>query len=303
MSGQLRSTRRSLRRPSRAEFADLKRALARALDVDHRRLSLTHGATESNSLALWFLARDLTRRLGRVPSAGFVLPEYPPLLEVARIAGLRTEPTARPDLTVVSDPNNPTGLRVDRTFLSEAFATRRATLIDETFREFTPGRSWSTRDQAGLWCTGTFTKAYAADSVRVGWVVAPEESSLDFARFHGVLMDSLPEPSIRLAAALLRDRSKILGEARRIFFHNRSILAKPFPLARPIAAPLWFDRPPGPETGDDLARRAVTHGILICPGSFFGEGAGVRLTLTRRSFPRDLAAYLAVRNNGTGARG
>jgi aspartate/methionine/tyrosine aminotransferase len=302
MAGELRTARRSLRRPPLTDVVDLKRTLARTLGVDRHRLSLTHGATEANTLALWFLARDLTRRLGRAPSAGFVLPEYPPLREVARIAGLRTGPTPRPDLTAVSDPNNPTGLRVARPFLDEAFATRRATLIDETFREFTPGPSWAARDLPGLWCTGTFTKAYAADEVRVGWVVAPEEASADFARFHGVLMDGVPDHSVRLAAGLLRDRSSILAEARGVFRRNRAHLAERFPEARAIAAPLWFDRIAGPGAGDELAHRAVPRGVLVCPGSFFGDDSGVRLTLTRRTFPQDFAAYLAVRDRESAPR-
>ncbi|MCI4351444.1 MAG: pyridoxal phosphate-dependent aminotransferase [Thermoplasmata archaeon] len=295
MRGELRSVVRSFRKLPPAERSGVRRALAKALGVSGGRLVLTHGATEANTLALQFLARDLARRLGRVPSAGFVVPEYPPLLEIARLAGLRTEASARPDVTVLSDPNNPTGLRVGRTFLAEAFATRPVMLIDETYREFTPGRSWATADRAGLWCTGTFTKAYAGDEVRVGWVIAPEESAAEFARFHGVLMDGIPEHSLRMAAAVLRNRGTILAEARSIFRANRAALERRIPEARAIAAPLWFDRPGGRESGDELAHRAVTAGVLVCPGSFFGDASGVRLALTRRSFPRDLDAYLAVR--------
>ncbi|MCI4344468.1 MAG: aminotransferase class I/II-fold pyridoxal phosphate-dependent enzyme [Thermoplasmata archaeon] len=296
MYGQLRRTVTALRRVPDAEPVELVRRLASLLGVDRRRISLTHGATEANSLALLFLARDLSRSLGRVPNAGFSIPEYPPMLDATRVAGFRTDPELRPDFTALSDPNNPTGLRVERSFLDEAFATRRATLIDETFREFTPSPSWGSVGRPGLWCTGTFTKAYGGDDIRVGWVVAPEESAAEFARFHGLLTDEVPDHSIRSAMSLLRHRTQILAEARGIFRRNRRALGRAVPEARAIAAPLWFDRRGAPGAGDALAHRAAGLGVLVCPGSYFGDDSGVRLTLTQRSFPNDLAVYLQIRN-------
>jgi aspartate/methionine/tyrosine aminotransferase len=296
MYGQLKATRVALRRPRDADALDLVRRLASLLGVHRRRVSLTHGATEGNALALLFLARDLNRSLGRAPNAGFAVPEYPPIVDVTRLAGFHVDPGLRPDLTVLSDPNNPTGLRADRTFLDESFATRRATLIDETFREFTTAPSWAEVGRPGLWCTGTFTKAFAGDDIRVGWVVAPEESAGDFARFHGLLTDDIPDHSVRCAMALLDHRRKILKEARGIFQRNRAVLAREIPEARTMAAPLWFDRRGGAGAGDALAHRAVRAGVLVCPGSFFGDDSGVRLTLTQRSFPEDLPPYLSVRN-------
>ena len=297
MYGQLRTTTAALRRAPDAEPGDLIRRLSSLLGVDRRRISLTHGATEANSLALLFLARDLNRSLGRVPNAGFVVPEYPPIVDATRVAGFRTDRELRPDLTVITDPNNPTGLRVDRAFLDESFATRRATLIDETFREFTTAPSWAEVGRPGLWCTGTCTKAYAGDDIRVGWVIAPDESATEFARFHGLLTDGVPDHSVRSAMALLRHRTKILKEARSIFQRNRSLLARTVPEARAIAAPLWFDRRGGPGAGDALAHRAARAGVLVCPGSYFGDDSGVRLTLTQRSFPRDLPSYWEVRDH------
>ncbi len=71
-------------------------------------------------------------------------------------------------------------------------------------------------------------------------------------------------------------------------------------MAGPVA-PVFFDRV-RTESGDDLARRCLLASVLVCPGTFFGDPGGVRLCLTRRSFPNDLEAYLRVRN-GPGATG
>ncbi|MHB8352324.1 MAG: hypothetical protein ACYDFT_06545, partial [Thermoplasmata archaeon] len=47
--------------------------------------------------------------------------------------------------------------------------------------------------------------------------------------------------------------------------------------------------------GDRLTRAALRAGVLVAPGTLFGDRTGVRVCLTRRSFPKDLASYLQVR--------
>jgi aspartate/methionine/tyrosine aminotransferase len=64
-----------------------------------------------------------------------------------------------------------------------------------------------------------------------------------------------------------------------------------------LAAPLWFDRGPGALPGDSIAQEGIRRGILVCPGSFFGDPTGVRLCLTRRTFPGDLLKYLDLRGS------
>src|SRR4029077_19364054 len=87
-------------------------------------------------------------------------------------------------------------------------------LMDETFREFSGLRSVAADRAPGVWATGTLTKAFGADPIRVGWVVPPEDQAEDFGRFHGVVTDGIPDEWLRLAAGVLERAEHILGAAR-----------------------------------------------------------------------------------------
>jgi histidinol-phosphate/aromatic aminotransferase/cobyric acid decarboxylase-like protein len=270
--------------------------LARAVGVASDRLFLTHGATEGNTLVTFFLARRRRARTARPPRLRTPVPEYPPLRDTASWAGyvLARRPGGC-DLTILSDPNNPTGHR----WTDAEFARWRDgstdVLVDETFREFTSAPSRARAGRTGVWTTGTFTKAYGADPIRVGFVVAPPDAAREFRDFHGLVLDDLPAASVQAARALLRRRTAILTETRSVFERNRRQLAEATPDGAAIAAPVWFDRLPRAADGDRLARALLRRGVLVCPGRFFGDPAGVRLCLTQRSFAEDFAAYLEER--------
>jgi aspartate/methionine/tyrosine aminotransferase len=168
-------------------------------------------------------------------------------------------------------------------------------LVDETFREFTPTPSITRRSGRGVWVCRSFTKAYGADGLRVGYVVAPEEEAERFEAFHSLVLDSLPLHSVAAVRAIVRDRDRILAETRQRFRTNLAALRKAVPGTPELAAPVWFDRGSGEGDGDRFSRRALDAGVLICSGSFFGDPTGVRVCLTQRSFPRDLDAYLPLR--------
>lgn len=303
MGDQLQSVRRALRTVMAADPAALRAELARAVGVSRDRLFLTHGATEANTVVAFFLAHRLrSRGVGR-PRARVPCPEYPPLSATAMLAGFRPARRGdRADLTLLSDPNNPTGEPVAPAARGAPGEGGGATLVDETFREFTSARSRARGNVPCLWTTGTFTKVYGGDGVRVGFVVAPGDEAEEFARFHGVLLDDLPDASVRAARALLRDRATITAEARSIFETNRRTLLAAHPEAVGLRAPVWFDRPPGWPDTEAFARALLDHGVLVCPGSYFGDPSGVRLCLTRRTFPADLARYDAVRDARAPAR-
>jgi histidinol-phosphate/aromatic aminotransferase/cobyric acid decarboxylase-like protein len=293
MVGSLRSVPRSLRRLPPAD-ADLLRArLARLVGVSDDALFLTHGASEGNAIVLHYVAGRLRERLGRAPRLRVERPEYPPIPDTADVAGFEVvaEGTAV-DAAALSAPRNPLGTTVGDGELDELARGTRALLVDETFREFTDRPSSARRNRRGHWVTGTFTKAYGADAIRVGYVAAPPESVDSFARYHGLVTDRVPTHSVSAALALLRDRNTILTEARGILRANERALRAEVPELPPLGAPVWLDR--GVD-GDRLARRALRSGVLVSPGSFFGAPNAVRIGLTRRTFPDDLAAYLAVR--------
>jgi aspartate/methionine/tyrosine aminotransferase len=175
-------------------------------------------------------------------------------------------------------------------------------LVDETFREFGGHRSFLGMGHPRLWATGSFTKFFAADDLRVGFVVAPEGVTTEFARFHGLVTNQLAPYSVAGATQALRNREKIRRTVFGVLRANSSALRKAFPDTRSLDGPVMFDRLPTGEHSAALARRALESSVLVCPGSFFGDPSGVRLCLTRRSFPRDLAAYLDVRDRRSGPR-
>ncbi|MCI4332872.1 MAG: pyridoxal phosphate-dependent aminotransferase [Thermoplasmata archaeon] len=296
MVGSLRSVAGSLARLPAPDPDRLRRRLAVGVGVPSDALFLTHGASEANAIVLHFLAGKLRTRLGRAPRLRVEAPEYPPIPDTGRVAGFRVVGSGgSADAAALSAPRNPLGTPVGDGELDDLADGTLALLVDETFREFSDRPSSARARSPGRWITGTFTKAYGGDAIRVGYVAAPPESVERFASYHGLVTDRVPLHSVSAALALLRDRRTILAESRRIFRSNERALRDAFPDLPPLGAPVWFDR--GVD-GDRLARRAVRAGVLVCPGSYFGAPHAVRIGLTRRTFPVDLQAYLAVRKSG-----
>ncbi len=297
MYGTVATVQAALREPEVPDAERLREEIGDVVEVSARRVFLTHGATEGNTAVLFFLAGRLRRHGGRSPRVRVPVPEYPPLWEAAELAGFRrSAPGAAADLAVFSNPNNPTGLSAtgpERAMLLDGV---RAALVDETFREFGTAPSLARGGDPRLFTTGTFTKVYGADALRVGYVVVPDELRRPFAGFHGVLLDELPPASVAGARAILARRPAVLREVRGRFQRNRRALARAVPGVPALSAPVWFDRGKDGLDGDRLQRRAVRRGVLVCSGSYFGDPTGVRLCLTQTSFPDDLAAYLRVRD-------
>jgi histidinol-phosphate/aromatic aminotransferase/cobyric acid decarboxylase-like protein len=297
MKGVLATAEAALRTPGEGDALDLQTAIARIHGASPGNVFLTHGATEGNALVLLFLVRSISRSRGRMPRVWLPSPEYPPLRDMALWAGARPARARRShDLAVLSNPNNPRGVCLSSGEANELLSRGAPVLVDETFREFTAHPTLAGRGHRDLWVTGTFTKVYGADSIRVGFVVAPPGGEASFGHLHGLLLDNLPRASVQGALALLRERSRILRESRGLFRRNERILHHHLGGFPRLSAPVAFDRGLSGLPGDDLAHQAAARGVLVCPGSFFGDGTGVRLCLTRRTFARDLEAYLKVRD-------
>lgn len=302
LSGMQGSVRHPAPRAGEISSADsevLRGELADGLGVDPRRVFLTPGATEANSRVLAYLSG---RARGRRRAARVHFPEYPPLFDGARWAGFRPDPsrTNRPAVAVVSNPRNPEGDRWSTARLLEWSEGADSLLVDETFREFAHAPSVHDLPRPGVWTTGTFTKFYAGDDLRVGFVVAPEEERPRFSEYHGVVADPLSNFAIAAALATWRARDRLRREVDSVLERNRAAFRRSFPDSTGPEAPVAFDR--GPPDGERCARRVLRSSVLVCPGGLFGDPTGVRLCLTRRSFPADLAAYLAARGPGRSAR-
>lgn len=302
MAGSVEHPRPTDEEVRTAKESDLRQALAERIRVDPGRVFLTHGATEANGWLASFLAgpgatRERTLRVQ--------FPEYPPFVDAFRAMGFRLAFARRAAAVgVISQPRNPEGdlWPADR-FAAWAEGADQV-VVDETFREFGGTPSLSSTGHPGWWTTGTFTKFFGADDLRVGFVIAPPERSAAFAAFHANVVDHVPPYSVAGALATLRDQDRIARDVRAVLEPNRRAWSAAVHAPPPVA-PVAFDRTD--EDGRTLAERCVRASVLVCPGDLFGDPSGVRVCLTRRSFREDLAAYLDVRDRrevtGPGATG
>ncbi|MGA7923538.1 MAG: aminotransferase class I/II-fold pyridoxal phosphate-dependent enzyme [Thermoplasmata archaeon] len=295
MVGELRTTEEALVPSHPATSPEVTERLSEILNVGSDRIFLTHGGTESNVSVLLFLARRVRKDHHRRSRLRIVPPEFLPTAEGAWAIGYAPAKGTSADVYALSQPNNPSGGAVPAEELAKRSEGVSATLVDETFREFTTTRSAAEADRPGRWVTGSLTKAYGADRVRVGYVVAPSQDRDAFGPFLSLVLDELPTASAGQALALLDRREAILGESRSRFQTNLEELRRRIPDAPSLAAPVWFDTAIEPRDGRAFARNALEAGVLVCPGVFFGTPRGVRVCLTRRTFPTALNAYLGVR--------
>jgi histidinol-phosphate/aromatic aminotransferase/cobyric acid decarboxylase-like protein len=276
-----------------AQESELRERLARLHEVDPRRVFLTGGATEANAAVLQFLSR---RDRAGPRRCRVRYPEYPPLFDAARELGWAASDRPGPaSLALVSRPRNPEGVLWPLSELDRWAEGTRHLVVDETFREFSGTGSLAARGRPRTWVTGSFTKFYGADDLRVGFAVAPEEAAEDFARYHGLMNDTLARYSVAGALACLDALPRIRREVRTIVSRNVRVLRRAL-RAPSLGAPLYFDRVPG-VSGETVALRCLARSVLVCPGAFFGDPSGVRLCLTRATFPRDFRAYLEVRDS------
>ncbi len=286
--------RSALRRPAAPDPSKLRRELAAIHRVPVSTVFLTHGATEATTLVLFYLARAL-RPHRRTLRCAVACPEYPPIPGTARWAGFQVVgPRADADVAALSQPNNPTGRLWGEAELERAAEGRSAILVDETFREFTRAATWAGRPSSRVWVVGSFTKLYGGDDLRVGYIIPPRDAAESFEPFHGLLLDELPPASVAGARALIRDRDRILPDVRARVRRNAEALEEHLPGLAQDGAPVVFDRPRRTPT-EGLGRAALRAGVLVAPGHFFGDPSGVRLGISRPTFPEDLRAYLRVR--------
>jgi len=287
------------RRVSREIARTLRAELADHLDIDPRRLFLAHGASEANAWVLGWLARYRCSGT-RVARARVRYPEYPPLFDGARALGFVVRGDGRPvDVAVTSRPRNPGGELWTEETLSDFAEGARALVVDETFREFAEVPSVAARGMAGVWATGSFTKYFGADEVRVGYAVTPPAEAASFGRYVGLVSDEIAPASAAAALGPLRTIGRVRKAVRAVLAPNLAAFARAFPGAKLPAAPLHFDWLTR-TTGRSFARRCLGASVLVCPGEYFGEPRGVRLCLTRRATPAALRAYRRVRDRWVG---
>ena len=254
-------------------------------------------------------------------------PGYQSLHEVARAAGadvtlhelreadgwaldverLRREVTPTTRLIVVNAPHNPTGMLPDRaTFdaLVTVAADAGARLfMDEVYRglEFdeTDRLPTGADTQADGVSLGVMSKAYALAGLRIGWLATRDRELLArVAAFKDYTTICSSAPSEILAIMALRARDRVLARSRAIIAANLELVdaffdnwADRFAWVRPRAGSIGYPRltVPGVRIDDWAAQLVETEGVLLIPGSQFGQpGNHFRLGFSRADLPEAL---------------
>jgi aspartate/methionine/tyrosine aminotransferase len=255
-------------------------------------------------------------------------PGYQSLYEVARAAGadvtlhelhetqrwaidldlLRRQVTPATSLIVVNLPHNPTGMLADRaTFealVSIAAEAGAHLLVDEVYRglEIDPADRLPTGADAGPFgiSLGVMSKAYALAGLRIGWLASHDRDLLGrVATFKDYTTICSSAPSEILAIIALRARDQVLARSRAIVAANLDLLdaffdewADRFSWIRPRAGSIGYPRltVPGVRIDDWAAELVEAEGVLLLPGSQFGDGGNhFRLGFGRTDLPEALA--------------
>ena len=255
-------------------------------------------------------------------------PGYQSLYEIARAAGadvtlhelreearwaldldlLRRQVTPATRLIVVNAPHNPTGTLPDRaTFeglVAMAAGCGAYLMVDEVYRglEFDPAdRLPAAADAAtkGI-SVGVMSKSFAMAGLRIGWLASHDRELLaHVAAFKDYTTICSSGPSEILAIIALRARDRVLARSRGIVLDNVAHLdafftrwPDTFEWVRPRGGSIGYPRltVPGIEVDDWAARLVEAEGVLLLPGSQFGDpGNRFRIGFGREDLPEALA--------------
>ena len=172
------------------EAAPLREAIARAHDLDPASIVITPGSAAAIYLALAALLREVRTCTVFAPTFG----EYAPAVQTAGGIVRRVE-TRAPEfdiddvpetpVTVLCNPNNPTGRYLDRAAVEAVLARTGHLVIDAAYEPFAEAR-WDAddlvREGAPVTVIHSFTKIFAMPGVRLGYVVAPPDIAREITR-------------------------------------------------------------------------------------------------------------------------
>jgi hypothetical protein len=285
---------------------DLREAIADACKVPAQQVITTQGT----ALGIFLLGLELCRT---GDEAVLVTPCFPPSRDslvgagaIVREVALSFDDSYRLDLdrieaslssktklVSVASPQNPSGVQTPRTTVETLLAMmgRRAPqallFIDETYREATYGVTPVADSFTGLdprIVTGaSISKALGAPGLRTGWLTVADtdlRARLAVAKMNTVISGSVLDET--LAAALLRNRERVLGPRRRLLAGSIAELSswceaerERIEWVQPNAGALCCLRL-RPGAFDDAAvsrfwRLLPRHDLQLASGSWFGE--------------------------------
>jgi aspartate/methionine/tyrosine aminotransferase len=234
-------------------------------------------------------------------------PCYQSLAEVARSIGcavdpwpLREEEGWAPDpaelrrllrprtrAVVVNSPHNPTGFQMTLAIFREVIwlAEERGFLLfsDEVYRE----AEYREEDRLPAACDlseacvslGVMSKSYGLAGLRIGWLATRNARLLEaVASLKDYTTICSSAPSEFLAELALRHRQSLLRRNLGLIHDNLQVLdgffarhPERFSWRRPRAGPVAFPRLEGAEVESFCDRLRESSGVLLLPGSVFGD--------------------------------
>jgi aspartate/methionine/tyrosine aminotransferase len=266
---------------------------------------VTNGSAEANFAALWQLVESGTEAVillpaymqasGLVESLGGRVREVWLREELGwqpRPGDIEAAVTDRTSVIIVTNPNNPTGATLQAPARSELLRAAERVgawiLADEVYTGAEidgPETPTFWQPDARVIATGSLSKAYGLPGLRIGWAVAPLDSSeriwarKDYTTIGpGQLTDRLAalalDPLVR-PRLLSRTRSYIVSGLERLdaWLARMSV----FHYRRPDAGAILYARYELPISAAELAERLrARHSLLIVPGIHFQMDAYLR---------------------------
>ena len=257
---------------------DFINEIASLHDVDPHRIVITHGATEAFGLIML----DLMRKGFKTCNVN--VPEYELIYKTPEIYGYKK---GEDGIYALSLPNNPTGT------MPELKGGYKTAVIDETFYEFYSDLNKFRHDSGYL--INTFTKFYAGDDLKLGYIIAPDrQSALDIYGYKGLVVENVSYINVSAGVKILRDHDKIASFVRGIVSSNHRILInnmgklKFYKNIKPLNVPVSFvdyseyTKMDSDKLSDILAK----NGVSAVPARLFGvNGTYLRVCITRPDFP------------------
>ena len=201
--------------------------------------------------------------------------------ELRRLIGRRTR------AVVINSPHNPTGFHMTPALFREVvrLAEERSVLLfsDEVYREAEyreADRLPAACDQSEACVSlGVMSKSYGLPGLRIGWLATRHARLLQaVAALKDYTTICSPAPSEFLAELALRHRQALLRRNLDLIRGNLQVLeaffarhAQRFAWRRPLAGPVAFPRLLGAEVEGFCDRLRERSGVLLVPGSAFGD--------------------------------
>ena len=248
-----------------------------------------------------FLAYPALARLAGAEPVGYGLAADFSLDPDAFRAALDRTPAAK--LAVINHPGNPTGAGASRQALAEvaeACAARGVLLLsDEVYRELCLDRRGpSLRDVTGQGLVlGSVSKAWGAPGLRVGWALGDPALLAPARLVHAYMVTAPARPAQLAALALLEASATVLAEARAHLSLRWEAFQDAFRTAfgaqpAPAAGGFYHWLPlPADALADPMGfclRLRDQGGVVVVPGSAFGEGGRGHIRLSYAGDPEQI---------------